>query len=160
VELYLLRHARAEKSSVLYPQDHVRPLTGQGIAQMERLASKLNDLTDGGFDWILTSPMRRARQTAEIVAAGCNHPEPPRLCEALSGTDISRLNSMIEEFRPKDKALLVGHSPTLDDLVAKLISVSFGTRISMSPGCLALVDIPNPNFPQGSLKYLIPAEIW
>src|SRR5919106_4959014 len=68
-ELYLIRHAVAEQRGDAWPDDAKRPLSEEGMTRMRKAVRGLARL-DVSIDVILTSPLVRARQTAEIVAAG------------------------------------------------------------------------------------------
>jgi phosphohistidine phosphatase len=67
--LYLLRHAKAlSTAEAKVRRDEERPLSGEGRSRMERAALGMKR-AGISFEWILTSPFLRARETAEIVAA-------------------------------------------------------------------------------------------
>src|SRR5436309_4247704 len=74
-ELYLVRHGVAEQRGEAWPDDSKRPLTEQGISRLRKSARGLARI-GVGFDVILTSPLVRARQTAEVVA-GALDARPP-----------------------------------------------------------------------------------
>lgn len=65
MELYLIRHGIAAERGT-YPKDEERPLTEKGRAKTQKVAQRLYAL-GLRFDFILTSPLVRARQTAEIL---------------------------------------------------------------------------------------------
>ena len=69
VELYLIRHGVAAERGENYPDDTKRPLTNEGVQKLRKEAKALLEL-DITFDVILTSPLVRTRQTAEVVAVG------------------------------------------------------------------------------------------
>src|SRR5438093_12133138 len=73
-ELYLVRHGLAEERGELWPDDSKRPLTEKGMSRMRKATRGLARL-GVSLDVVLTSPLVRARQTAEIVAGGFN-PRP------------------------------------------------------------------------------------
>ncbi|MBM3462072.1 MAG: phosphohistidine phosphatase SixA, partial [Armatimonadetes bacterium] len=67
MDLYILRHGIAyDHGHPDYPDDDSRPLTPKGRRRTRRIARGMRDL-GLRFDAILTSPLPRARQTAEIV---------------------------------------------------------------------------------------------
>ena len=66
-ELYLIRHGLAAERGENFPDDTKRPLTSRGIQRLQRAGKALAAL-DVDFDVILTSPLVRARQTAEAIA--------------------------------------------------------------------------------------------
>uniref|UniRef100_A0ACD5GP52 Phosphohistidine phosphatase SixA n=1 Tax=Desertifilum tharense IPPAS B-1220 TaxID=1781255 RepID=A0ACD5GP52_9CYAN len=65
MELYLIRHGIAADREA-YERDRDRPLTEEGRKKTQKVAKRLRSL-DLNFDLILTSPLIRARQTAEIL---------------------------------------------------------------------------------------------
>ena len=82
-ELYVIRHGLAEERGDKWPDDAKRPLTEAGT---DRLRKEARGLMKVGvsFDVILTSPLTRARQTAEVLGAGLE-PRPTLInIESLS----------------------------------------------------------------------------
>ena len=73
-ELYLVRHGLAEERGDAWPDDTKRPLTDEGISRMRKGARGLARL-GLSVEVVLTSPLVRARQTAEILAAALD-PRP------------------------------------------------------------------------------------
>src|SRR5437763_13741841 len=67
-EIYLVRHGVAEERGDAWPDDAKRPLSEDGMARLKKAARGLDRL-GVSIDVILTSPLVRTRQTAEIVAA-------------------------------------------------------------------------------------------
>src|SRR4029450_13330188 len=67
-ELYLIRHGLAAERGESYPDDTKRPLTNEGVQKLRKEARALTEL-DITFDVILTSPLVRTRQTAEVIAS-------------------------------------------------------------------------------------------
>jgi phosphohistidine phosphatase len=67
LELYLIRHGVAAERGDDYPDDSKRPLTSAGISRLRKEAKAL-DAMDVGFDHIITSPLVRTRQTADVFA--------------------------------------------------------------------------------------------
>ena len=68
-ELYLVRHAVAAERGEEWPDDSKRPLTARGIARFKEVVQGLNVL-DVAIDEVFTSPLIRAKQTADVLAAG------------------------------------------------------------------------------------------
>ena len=65
--LYVLRHAIAEERALWKGSESDRPLTKDGVKKMKRIAEGMKTL-EVHVDWILTSPFRRAYDTARIAA--------------------------------------------------------------------------------------------
>jgi len=74
-ELYLIRHGLAAERGDAWPDDAKRPLTERGMSRLRKGARGLARL-GVSLDVVLTSPLVRTRQTAEIVA-GAFDPHPP-----------------------------------------------------------------------------------
>ena len=67
IELYLIRHGIAEERGPEWPDDSKRPLTGKGITALKQEAKALAALGIS-FDLIISSPLMRTRQTANVFA--------------------------------------------------------------------------------------------
>jgi phosphohistidine phosphatase len=132
-QLLLLRHGIAEERSPDRP-DGERALTPRGLERTRAVLARLVEL-DFACDQLLTSPLRRARQTAELaVAAGL----APGLgvAEALApGGDPLPL---LERAVGMARLALVGHEPDLGDLAALLIGAPAGALVLKKAGVALL----------------------
>jgi phosphohistidine phosphatase len=153
-ELYLIRHGIAEVRSDAWPDDTKRPLTDEGMSRLRRSARALARL-GVSFDVILTSPLVRTRQTADIVAAGFS-PKPPVVnVDALApdGSSAAVLAELENQAKRK-RIAIVGHEPGIGELGARLI----GTRHEMEfkKGAIARVDVEQlPPKGPGVLRWFI-----
>ena len=86
-ELYLIRHGVAAERGENYPDDTKRPLTNEGVQKLRKEAKALVAL-DITLDVILTSPLVRTRQTAEVIAAVFRNP-PPIVSDGVTGAGIA-----------------------------------------------------------------------
>jgi phosphohistidine phosphatase len=128
-ELYLLRHGIAVDPGTVGMSDDARPLTDKGIKRMRQVAAGLC-LLDLELDRIITSPLPRAKQTAEIVAAALGVKERLESSNVLqTGSDATTIERWLRD-RTEGRLMLVGHNPTLSELVSLLV---VGAR--MSPIC-------------------------
>jgi phosphohistidine phosphatase len=114
MELYLIRHGIAEErtSSI---KDEKRSLTKEGRQKTEKVAEKLVKL-DLHFNLIVTSPLARARQTAEIlIAAGLSSKMEESHHLAPDGKVESWLKDELESrnYPQNAQIALVGHEPDL-----------------------------------------------
>ncbi len=123
--LYLVRHGIAvPHGDPGYPDDD-RPLTDQGRSHLRQVGKGLRKLRVQP-DRILTSPLPRARETAEIVA------EALGLTDALESADTLRAGNDAATIRdwlftlPAGDLMLVGHNPSLSNLVGLLITGEHG----------------------------------
>ncbi len=139
VQLFLIRHGVAEASGPGYPNDAKRPLTPHGLVQVRREARGLAQL-DITFDEILTSPLARARQTADALAEGL--PSHPRVVSTDVLAPGARYAAVIEELgRQQGHARLglVGHEPDLGQLAARLLGLR--APLEFKKGAVCRVDL-------------------
>lgn len=138
MQIYLLRHAPAGTSN---PQsggdDNQRPLTPDGITKMKQVARAMRGLKLK-FDLILSSPLVRAKATAEIVAAEFGINRNLKFTEQLApGGDpeilVERMASLYA--RPR-RVLLVGHEPYLSSLAGVLVAGSGSLAMKLKKGGL------------------------
>ncbi len=162
MELYLLRHAPAEERDPRrYPSDEERPLSRDGRARMASAARGLKAL-GLEFDRILTSPLIRARQTAEIVAAVLRDPPHAELFPPLSpGVEASSLARSLVSLRAGKRLLLVGHEPGLSLFAAFLLSgEGAGAALVLKKGGLCRIDFEGGIVPgEGRLIFHLPPRI-
>jgi phosphohistidine phosphatase len=119
-ELYILRHGIAVDPGTPGIPDDERPLTAKGQKRMHEIARGLCRL-DLKLDRIVTSPLPRARETAEIVADELDAEEVLETAEILTaGADAASIQTWLRE-RTEDRLMVVGHNPALSDLITLLV---------------------------------------
>jgi phosphohistidine phosphatase len=159
--LYIVRHAWAgEYGDPAWPDDRLRPLTDEGRERFARMVKKLARL-EFAPELLVTSPLVRCRQTAEIVAEGV--PGGPEVveCEELApGADLVRvLHWMHQETEPCEETAWVGHAPDVGHLTAALIGDGHA-RVRFAKGAVAALRFPGQPAPgQGELKWLVTAKM-
>jgi phosphohistidine phosphatase len=122
-ELYLLRHGIAVDPGSSGMPDDARPLTEKGIKRMHQIALGLIAL-DLQLDAIVTSPLVRARETAEIVADALGLSDRLESSNVLAtGSDPATIERWLRS-RAESRLMLVGHNPTLSELVSLLVAGS------------------------------------
>ncbi len=158
LELYLIRHGIAAERGEEYPDDSKRPLTSEGIARLRKEAKGL-DALDVTFDLILSSPLVRARQTAEILAEATKTKAPISTSDALTpaGGPAAVMHELARHMR-KERIALVGHEPNLGELAAQLI----GSRVPIpfKKGAICRIDFAVfPPKGKGSLVWFLPPRV-
>ncbi len=120
MQLYFLRHGKAGDKTQWTGPDEQRPLTDEGREEMRAVAGGLRRL-DLKLDTILSSPLVRARQTADYAAEalGVGVTETPALAPDC---DLDRLAAALRVARSAGAVMLVGHEPDFSTLVGLLIS--------------------------------------
>jgi len=149
MQLYFLRHGEADWPGWTKPDDE-RPLTDFGKKEVRQLGKFLNRLKVKP-DVIVTSPLPRALQTAEIAAEQLK--TKVRQDEALEpGFGITELRNVLE--RHQSKALMfVGHEPDFSSVISALT----GGFLKLSKAGVALVDF-DPETQKGRLHWLFPPK--
>jgi phosphohistidine phosphatase len=137
MNLFLLRHGKAEERSPKWRPDSKRPLTREGEEKMAEVARGIQAI-DVSLDLILTSPYARALRTAEILAEVYGAKklfETSNLgAEADPKSIVDEIN---ENFASVEQIALVGHEPFLTRLVSTLV---FG------PDAAASIDLKKGGF--------------
>ncbi len=138
MELYLIRHGVAAERGKDWPDDSKRPLTPEGIARLRKSARGLNALGIG-FDQIVTSPLVRTRQTADVFSEELEEHPPIATSDALApaGSSASVIQEITRHAR-KARVALVGHEPNLGELAAQLVGAR--TPIEFKKGGICRID--------------------
>jgi phosphohistidine phosphatase len=150
MELYFLRHAIAADEGPEGTGDAGRPLTKEGSAKMKAAARGLHKL-GLQLDALLSSPLVRAHETAQIVARELGL--ELQLTDALvPGCDIERILGLLGEHRAAERVMFVGHEPDFSTIVGGLTG---GSRVELKNGGLARVDIEVLEEGTGALVWLL-----
>jgi phosphohistidine phosphatase len=139
MKLYLLRHAEAEPHAGA-TSDEARQLTERGKDRIAQAARGLRRL-GVEFDALLSSPLTRALQTAEIVAAEYNNSPPVQtMLELATGVAPAKVVAAFASMGDHREVMVVGHEPQLS-AVASLLLTGSSERVSMQlkkGSCVAL----------------------
>jgi phosphohistidine phosphatase len=120
-ELYVVRHAIAAERGDDWPDDTKRPLTERGISRFKESVQGLKGL-DAVIEEIFTSPLVRARQTADLLAAGVEGRPSVKVLEALApGQAPATVMAQLAKLAKRRRVALVGHEPDLGELAAYLV---------------------------------------
>jgi phosphohistidine phosphatase len=152
MKLYFLRHGKAEERSE-DGTDFSRKLTAEGIEEMERVAKGLARLV-GGVDTIISSPLPRALQTAEISARAIGYEEQKIEIskEIASGSFGPReLERLLHGRSDNDRVLFVGHEPDFSSMVGYLT----GARVEMKKAGCAYIETYGVEREGGVLRWLL-----
>jgi len=142
MNLYLLRHGiAAEPEMAGYEPDSERSLTAKGEARL-LVAAQAMEALDLSFDLILSSPFRRAKQTAELIAKCFKRRKKLAFSDDLTpGGNPRLLIQQLNEVRPEpENILLVGHEPYLGRLVALLAAGNTSLDVDFKKGGLCKLE--------------------
>jgi len=126
VDLYLLRHGEAGKSLAVAEKDVARSLTVEGRKEVEKVATSMAKL-GLKFDRVLSSPLNRARETAEIVAKSTGRKAKIEYWDELRPEgDKKAFTSRLAKLGHGSCVLVVGHEPYLTTLISEMIDARGG----------------------------------
>src|SRR6267378_4834238 len=129
--LYFLRHASAGEPVSNPKKDEKRALDETGIEQCGYVGRALAAL-DAQVDVILSSPLKRAAQTASLVGNEMGHAGKLQLEDGLRPTaSFADFRRMLDKYAKHEAVMVVGHNPSITEFLARMIAKS---------GCEAQVD--------------------
>jgi phosphohistidine phosphatase len=150
MKLCFLRHGEADWPNWTKPDDE-RPLTECGRKEMKRVAKFLQRLKFSA-DAILTSPLPRASQTAEIVAGRLGI-ELKTETALAHGFSVERLRRLLANA-DAECIMVVGHEPEFSEVVKELT----GGEVKLSKAGIALLEL-NRGCTSGKLLWLFPPKV-
>ena len=138
--LYLVRHAIAAERGPKWPDDAKRPLTHKGAARMRQVVRGLRAL-GVDVDLVLTSPLVRARQTADLLVEGLGSAPKLEVTPALAPDEPpSAVVAVLGRHTSANRIALVGHEPALGQLAAALIGAREPLEFKKGGACR--IDVP------------------
>lgn len=144
MELYVIRHAIAEPVGTGYEfSDEKRSLTEEGRSRMRDVVKGLKKL-GVQLDLILTSPLVRAAETAEILAGslGMNKKEIRQTKALAPGADVEQLFAEIKNEAGFESIAVVGHQPDLGHLISRIVqSERCVLSIQLKKGGICCINI-------------------
>ena len=160
VRLYIMRHANAvSRGTAGYGQgrDSERPLNENGREQAHKVAKGLKRL---GIipDLLLTSPYRRATETAEQVRRVLGPSIPTKeMPELRSEARPAGTSLALGGYASAEEILLVGHEPHLSSWLAELVATPSGFKCLIKKAGVSCVEVPRVPPPGGSgvLRWLM-----
>lgn len=154
MKLILLRHGKAED---LHPDgDFSRSLVEKGRKQAHR-AARLLKAAGELPDIVLTSPLVRARQTAEEFCQTAGIPGATIQGWLACGMSPETAIAELAAFHDFESVAIVGHEPDFSQLIQWILGANGGS-IDVKKGALACLRV-NPPARHGTLLYLIPSAL-
>lgn len=153
MELILLRHAKAEAINTI---DAARNLTDEGIAQARKAGEylkKINCLPE----LVLTSPLARARQTADTFCSAASLPGAVMQAWLSSGMHPDTALRELCGFSEFKRICIVGHEPDFSTLIAWITHADAGS-IEIKKASLTMIELSPPSR-SGVVKFCIPPKM-
>jgi phosphohistidine phosphatase len=140
--VYFLRHANAGVKRLNPVQDEKRPLDKEGIEQCRYVGRLLNSL-DTHVDLILSSPLKRATQTASMVGNEIAYEQRIELTPALHpAASYEGFRELLHQISELEAVMVVGHNPTMSRFLSLLVTGGLNERaIDMKKGSVARVEM-------------------
>jgi len=158
MELFILRHGEAGKSMPARRGDVDRALTAEGEEESKEVAEAISSL-DIKPDLIITSPLKRAHETADIAARALKA-RVEVWDELTPEGDKKALLARLSKLKRESRVLCVGHEPYLTAVISEIIGNPGGSRIILRKAGLARLTITSfaPKV-GGELRWLLTPKL-
>jgi len=155
--IYFLRHASAGKKYVNAKRDEKHPLDEPGILQA-RYVGRLLSSMEIQLDQIISSPLKRAMQTASLAANELAFETGIQVDAALRPeSEYEQFQELLARYSRQEAIMVVGHNPSLSEFLSKTISSNSGaTHVNFKKGAVAKVEMSGRT---GTLEWLITPRI-
>jgi len=140
--IYFLRHASAGQHMSNPKKDEKRPLDKEGIEQCGIVGRALAAM-DVQVDAIISSPLKRAAQTASLVGNELSYEGKLQLDDALRpASSFADFRRMLEKYTRVEAIMVVGHNPNLSEFLGRAISDTGGeANIDLRKGAVAKAEL-------------------
>jgi phosphohistidine phosphatase len=156
--LFILRHGEAGIRMTDPSKDSDRALTSNGRTEMRRICKSLKELGLKAKQ-IVSSPLRRARETAEIVAQTLKIPLLEEWDELKPDGDRDSLYRKLARIERGSRMILVGHEPYLTSMIGEIVGAP-EARLTLKKGGLAKVRITSfAPLVKGELRWLLTPKV-
>ncbi len=156
MDLFILRHAEAGKSLPAQVRDAERSLTAKGKEDLEDVARALSRLKLRP-DHIISSPLKRSRESASIVAKALKERDKVEIWDELKPEGSKQeLYKRLSKLKPESVVLCIGHEPYLTQTINEMMGHQGAPRILLRKCGLARVSIKafSPKV-EGELRWLL-----
>ena len=142
MNLYILRHASAGTRRANPKVDVKRPLDKEGKQQCILVGSFLSALNIQ-FDRVVSSPLKRALQTASLVGTETGYDSKIEISDALAPeAGVQKFQDLVRSLMKYENVLVVGHNPNLTSFLGSLlVPTNSGSeaRVRLRKGSIARV---------------------
>ena len=156
--IYFLRHANAGEPRLDSASDEKRPLDKLGIKQSHDIGRVLAAL-EVKLDTIISSPLLRALQTAELVAEELGHKSKIVTDAALRPeAGYEKFEDLLRRHSGKKAIMVAGHNPSMTDFLNRLLTGGSSLNvIEMKKGAVAKVETDDRD--SAALKWYLPPKV-
>ena len=157
MHLLIVRHAIAVPHGTPEVPEDERPLTPRGEKRFRAAARGLARICRPP-DVLLSSPLVRARQTADIAAEAWGGVKVSE-ADALAGGSFEQIAAVVGKHADRKLVALFGHEPDVSTVVARLLGTSASERLTFKKGGAALLDVPGKMADGGALIWYLPPRL-
>jgi len=162
MDIFILRHGEAGKRITSGSDDFDRPLTIEGKREVAAIAKSLKNI-GVKFNFIITSPLKRAHETASIVATTFNNENIMENWDELKpNVHVNpELYHKLSQFEQDSSILIVGHEPYLSSLISEIISEEVASHVVLKKAGLAKIRITSMSTRSmhGELEWLLTPKL-
>jgi phosphohistidine phosphatase len=154
--IYFLRHASAGDRKPDPKKDERRPLDAEGVLQCGYVGRALAALQTH-VDVIVSSPLKRATQTATLVANELDFEAPIELSAALRPeAAYPAFRELVAHYSGQEAILVVGHNPNLSEFLGRLIGGGSRAGVDLKKSGVARVEV---NHQRGVLNWCLTPKL-
>lgn len=156
MNLYILRHASAGTRRANPKLDVKRPIDKEGKQQCLLVGSYLSAL-NVQFDRVVSSPLKRALQTASLVSNETGYDGKIEISDALlPEASVVKFQELVRALQKYDNVLVVGHNPNLPVFFSSMVAPAGRVSIRLRKGAVARIDCDRL---PGTLHWLVDPRI-
>ncbi|HZP24589.1 MAG TPA: phosphohistidine phosphatase SixA [Terriglobales bacterium] len=157
MEIYFLRHANAGKPKLNPAKDEQRPLDKLGVEQCHIVGRALAALKIEP-DAIIASPLRRAQQTASIVAEEIGHKDKLVTDDALRPeASYDLFQQLLARYKDAGAIIVVGHNPSQTEFLNQLLTGDAAEAVELKKGAVAKLERDGDK--AAVLKWIMPPKV-
>jgi len=155
--VYFLRHANAGNHLANPKKDEKRALDKEGIEQCGYVGRALAAL-DVQVDTVISSPLKRATQTAALVGNELGHEGKLQIDPALRPqATFAEFRKLLDKYARQEAIMVVGHNPNLSEFLGRIISdAGCEAAAELRKGAVAKVELRRTS---GSLQWVLTPKI-
>ena len=157
MRLLIIRHAIAVERGTPDIPDEERPLTRKGERRFRQAARGLARI-EARPDVLLTSPLPRARQTAEIAAQAWGKVKAKK-ADVLAGGSFAEIAGILDKLPRDITVALVGHEPDVSELLAAILGSKDTAAFAFKKGGVAAVEVAGPLGQGVALLWAMPPRL-
>jgi phosphohistidine phosphatase len=159
MDIFILRHGDANPTTKKLMNDSKRGLSDGGIKEIENV-SELFTKFEIKFDYIYSSPLKRAKQSTDIISKNQKKSKTVELAELKPEGNVEELCKKIAKQKENSTILIVGHNPLLVNLINYIINLGNSQNLTLKTGGLAKIKTLSLE-PQlkGELEWLLAPKL-